>query len=348
MDDVSQVIGRFPLEFRPAQIEPLGAAGGMSGAQFWRVTASCGTHILRRWPREHPTPERLRFIHAVLRHASRRGFAVAPVPICSSSGESHVEFAGQLWELSPWMPGTANYEHAPSATKLQAALRTLARFHVAVADFSDASGLLPAVGPGPAIVHRIGRLRDLADGGIRSLAQAIDKSIWPELAVPAHQFLISLPAVLPRALAQLETLADAPLPLMPSLRDIWHDHVLFTGDEVTGIVDFGAIDIDTPATDVARLLGSLASVTRTHLLERKTTGQFGFDVWRLGLDAYAAVRSLTPAETQAVTALDLSGLVLAGCNWIRWIYVDRRRFENQSQVVGRFGRIVERVSEASQ
>lgn len=345
MDDVSQVLRRFSPEFRLARVEPLGAAQGMSGAQFWRVTARCGPHILRRWPREHPTPERLRFIHTVLRYASGRGCSVIPVPIVATNGESFVPFAGHLWELAPWMPGGADFEYAPSMAKLQAALRSIAQFHLAVADYTEAGRIRPNVGSAPAIVTRITRLRELAFGGSQRLGRAIDTSRCPELALPARQFLAGLPVVLPRALALLEPLAATQLPLQPCLRDIWHDHVLFTGDEVTGIVDFGALDIDTPATDISRLLGSLASVTPLRFAEGQAEGHVGLHVWQLGLDAYASVRSLSLAEWQAVEALDLSGLVLAGCNWIDWIYVDRRRFENLSQVVGRFERIMARVRE---
>jgi Ser/Thr protein kinase RdoA (MazF antagonist) len=133
----------------------------------------------------------------------------------------------------------------------------------------------------------------------------------------------------PRAIGVLEPLVRIAFPLQPCLRDIWHDHVLFTGDEVTGIIDFGGIDIDTPAVDVARLLGSLVG--------SEPPG------WETGIDAYSAIRPLSSDERRAVTALDKSGTVLAGCNWIRWIYVEKRRFQNRSQVVTRFTRLLERL-----
>jgi Ser/Thr protein kinase RdoA (MazF antagonist) len=113
------------------------------------------------------------------------------------------------------------------------------------------------------------------------------------------------------------------------LRDVWHDHVLFSRDEVTGMIDFGAVDFDTPAVDVARLLGSLV----------------GDDAegWQAGLAAYTAARPLSHDETRAIAALDAAGTVLAGCNWIRWIYTDGRRFENREQVVARFAKLLDRA-----
>ena len=42
-------------------------------------------------------------------------------------------------------------------------------------------------------------------------------------------------------LAQLTPFAEQHWLQQPVIRDIWHDHVLFSGDDVTGIVDFGAV-----------------------------------------------------------------------------------------------------------
>jgi Ser/Thr protein kinase RdoA (MazF antagonist) len=127
----------------------------------------------------------------------------------------------------------------------------------------------------------------------------------------------------------LETLVDVSLAMQPCLRDVWHGNVLFTGDQVTGLVDFGAMGVETPAGDVARLLGSMAD---------DNLGD-----WRPGLEAYTTVRPLSPDELRAAAALDASGTVLAGCNWITWIYIEGRQFESRQQVIERFGRLLERL-----
>ena len=132
--------------------------------------------------------------------------------------------------------------------------------------------------------------------------------------------------------------------MQPCLRDIWHDHVLFSGDVVTGIIDFGAIDFDTPATDIARLLGSLAS-TPVPLGEGQGEGSERIaQTWHDGLAAYQTIRPLSSDETQAVHGLGASGTILAGCNWIRWIYTEGRQFENHEQVFARFRRICATIS----
>jgi homoserine kinase type II len=337
MPQISEILRQFPRDCRPSHVEPLGSAGGMSGAQFWRTICPRGTLALRRWPTEHPAPERLRFIHAVLHSVSERGITFLPAPILARDGNSFVEHAGHLWELTPWMPGQADYERSPSVEKLRAAMVALGKFHVATSDFDHPSAIAATqwvAGPPPAIERRLARLRELAQGGIAQLERAIDDTTWPEFALLARQFIALLPRAVPPAIARLEPLAKATLPIQPCIRDIWHDHVLFTGNEVTGLIDFGALDFDSPATDIARLLGSLVGGDASG--------------WQTGLAAYSEVRPLSRNESRAVIALDDCGILLAGCNWIRWVSVDRRHFENHAQIIERFRKIVERASFAVQ
>src|SRR5688572_7113665 len=116
-------------------IESLGAAGGFSGARFWRFPAPSGLLLLRRWPREHPAIERLQFIQAVLWHVHQEGFSLVPLPRENSRQGGYVTHAGHLWELTPWMPGRADFHDRPSLPRLQAAFRALARFHETAASF---------------------------------------------------------------------------------------------------------------------------------------------------------------------------------------------------------------------
>ncbi len=324
--EIQAIIRKYPAAFHPTRIEPLGAAGGMSGAQFWRIETPQGALMLRRWPTEHPTPERLRFIHSVLFHAAERGVSFLAVPIRTSTGESFVSFDGSFWELTPRMPGTADYEQSPSPQKLGAAMRALAKFHAMAHDFPvpDSNPLARV----PAVSRRLARLQELARRGTNELSQALSVDVWPELTPLAHRFLATVPKLLPRASGQLEQVSTMPLPLQPCLRDIWHGHVLFTGENVTGIIDFGAMDIDTPATDVARLLGSLVG-----------DDEVG---WQTGLCAYSTIRQLSADEERATKALDATGTIVAGCNWLQWIYVEGRKFEDREQIIERFRRIAAR------
>jgi len=348
--DIAAVLANYPPDCQPTSAQSLGAAGGMSGAQFWRLTTARGGQILRRWPHEFPPPERLRFIHAVLRHAAGRGIGFLPIPATTRQGETFVEFARHLWELAPLKPGVADYEQTPSAEKLRTAMIALAQFHNAVADFNIGrqTESSPATQTN-AVGRHAQRLRELERTGTADLTSAIADAHWPDLAPLARRFLQKLPRALPVALRQLEPLAFAKFPLLPCIRDIWHEHVLFLGNTVTGLIDFGAVEIDTPATDITRLLGSLESVTpESPFPFREGQGEGATSAtattWSEGLNGYQTERMLTPDEIRATQALHTSGTLLAGCNWIRWIYGEHREFEDHTQVVKRFRHILAAMS----
>src|SRR5690606_24026800 len=96
------VLGAYPRECRPARAIALGGGGGFSGAMLWRLETPAGQLCLRCWPPEHPSVERLQFIHAVLWHVRQEGFTLAPVPIETRNRTGFVEQHGRLWELCPW------------------------------------------------------------------------------------------------------------------------------------------------------------------------------------------------------------------------------------------------------
>jgi homoserine kinase type II len=118
-------------------------------------------------------------------------------------------------------------------------------------------------------------------------------------------------------------------PLQPAIRDIHHDHVLFTGDEVTGLIDFGALRIDTPLADVARLVGSLAG-------DDQADRDFA-------LAAYSEQRPLSAVDRQWIDWLDRSGLVLGGLNWLTWLYLDRRDMGDPARVQQRLADLCRRL-----
>lgn len=181
---IERILALYGDDCRPRAMEPA-PVEGFSGARLWRIDAPRGPLCLRRWPREHPSPERLQFIQAVLWHVDQEGFHKLPLPIETPHKHGYVWHAGHLWELTPWLAGRADYRQHPSAARLAAAMTALAEFHVAAATFPLAETSAAAA---PAIVERGERIARLNAGRLGELQTAIGGGgDWPELAIRGRE-----------------------------------------------------------------------------------------------------------------------------------------------------------------
>ncbi|MCL4201766.1 MAG: phosphotransferase [Pirellulaceae bacterium] len=302
----------------------MGSAGGFSGAAFWRVETSAGPFCLRRWPPEHPSPDRLRSIHSVLRHVFDVGVTQVPVPIRTRDGGTFVSDEGRLWELAPWMPGTADYHSRPTRERLAAAMRLLALFHTATATFPDRPREQRA---SPGLRQRLAQIDRLMAGEVGQIAAAVQRDTEVGRSSRGVQLLRAFSELAPRIRPDLAAAVDRPVTLQPCLRDVWHDHVLFSGDEATGLIDFGALRNECVVGDVARLLGSLVRDDQA--------------AWQFGLSAYQQLRPLSTTELALLGIFHRATIVLSGMNWLHWIYIERRAFENLEQVLARLDGILE-------
>lgn len=325
--DPLPVLAEFGLPVHEHRLVFLGQAGGLSGALFWRIAAPDGDLCLRRWPAGYPSRERLEFIHAVLAHFGEAGISFVPLPRVGRSGATIIEHAGHFWELAPWLPGQADFDIRPSPERLQAAMRALAQIHVAAASFPASPG---TIGPAPGIGERSEQLAAMTDRTLVDLARAIEPGDWPVAAERAQQIMHLAPRVLPRVVQLLQDTVNLNVALAPCLRDIWQENILFQDQRVTGIVDFGAVRLDNVATDVARLLGSMAADD----LQR----------WQSGVAAYGAIKPISAAESRLIVAYDVSGAWLGGLNWVRWLYVEGRQFDDRARVERRLDHLLARLS----
>ena len=119
-------------------------------------------------------------------------------------------------------------------------------------------------------------------------------------------------------------------PLQTCHGDLWHDHVLYKGQEISGFIDFGAMRVDSPASDLARLLGSLAKDDRT--------------LWDAGFAAYETVTPLSAAEKDLAETIDHATVLLSGMNWLKWLFLEQRHFEAAERVGQRLDALLERSS----
>lgn len=323
---VGRVLDEYAVAPTARRVEVLGSSGGFSGAEFWRVSVGDDQFCLRRWPREHPDRRRLEYIHSVLEHVTRCGLTSVPAPVRTRDGGSFVRLDGSFWELAPWLPGAADFSDDPNPRRLEAALVALARFHQHAATHSEHR---PVIAESPGVQKRLAQLVTLVETDCDKIRLGKSRSDWRAMNDRADRLLDLFDQCWQGVQTRLSAAARERVAIQPCVRDIWHDHVLFTGDEVTGIVDFGAMRHETVAGDVARLLGSL--------VRDDPQG------WHDGIAAYQAVRPLSVSETDLIRVFDQSNVLMSGMNWLKWIYVDGRRFEDGERILARLDETLARL-----
>jgi Ser/Thr protein kinase RdoA (MazF antagonist) len=328
-----QPLGRQWFAAGACRIEPLPRAG-FSGSPLYLVKADDGDHVLKAFA-AGTTPGRARFVHAVMRHLRSCGVAEVPDLRDAASGESFVlDEAGRPWEMQRFLPGEPAFE--PTDGQVAAAVALLARVHAAAARMPENP---PAAGPSPGIARRIEQARAwlarpwdaIAE---RPAAAASDSPLGAEMLAR----LVAADATLrdaggERIAREIATLEPRPIPRQSVVRDIWAAHVLFAADEperVSGIIDFHAATTDTPATDLARLLGSWM-----------TAAAVDADWWSERLAAYRSTRGPAPPRgfRDLVVFLAASGIVFGLDNWFRWVLEEGRSFADPAAVTARVDRL---------
>jgi homoserine kinase type II len=259
-----------------------------------------------------------RVVHGWILAARAAGLHFVPLVQQTRDGGTVVEAGGRAWDVTEWMPGRADFRANPTDARLCAAVEAVARLHEAWSRLTP-SGPVPC----PAVERRWRALTEwdrLVAAGWRP-RPAPDDPVAP----PAEVAWARLPELVPQARAALLPWLHAPVPVQPCLCDVWHDHVLFDGDRVTGLIDYGAAKVDHVAADLARLLGSLVPDEP----ERVTAA----------VRAYERIRLLPQPEL--VELLDWTGVVVGVSNWLRWLYHDGRAYANRAAVVARLAGLVQ-------
>jgi Ser/Thr protein kinase RdoA (MazF antagonist) len=316
--DVLQHYDHLPIR----GFKSLGNRGGFSGAQIWRLKCQVHDFCLKAWPAHDVSAERLGWIHRLVEEARAGGIDFLPKVIRTTAGETVVECHGRRWDVSVWQRGVADFHARPTAERLRVACSSLAKLH-RVWQTNHGS-----VAPCPGVRRRLDALRhwqDILAGGWRPVADADDST----RSAVEHAWVCVRESVAD-AQRRLLLWRDAPLPVHPCWCDPWHDHVLFTGELVTGLVDYGSVKIDHAAVDLARMLGSLIGDQA--------------ELWSVGLKAYESVRPLSIQDRDLLPLLDRTGLVVAAVNWMRWLYHERREYPDRPAVGKRLQEIVMRLA----
>ncbi len=303
----------------PTQSLCLNNAGGFSGSIIWKIETVNRSYCLRRWP-EQTDSKKLQWIHRVQQFAHAHGCPEVVVPTITKSGTTIVHHERHCWELSVWAPGLATYSQDPNPQRLQSAIETLARFHQATAQFHlDFS-------PSPNLTNVIRRLKgfeqsvtEIDDRGNKR-AVVLNSEDW-------HFFITSGRKIVTETLQQFSLFAGAVFPIQPVIRDIRDEHLFFEGDQVCGIIDFGAMQIDTVACDLSRMFGSLIGNDPVPLQRAQ--------------EEYCQIRPLSDQEMRLIQPLIVAGNLIGILNWLQWLVIDNREFDSMEDVKARVGQLLD-------
>lgn len=316
----------------PAAAACVPVSTGLSAARVWRVTAGGRDWALRRWPPDGPEPQRLAELHRWLAHLEAAALPVA-VPQRSDVGATFITLGDGLWQLEPWRPGEPELTDPADAPRVAAALQGLARLHRASAAYrpspAGARWFQTDRGPAPAVAERLDKFAAWSPTALREARDRLRPTTASHTAAPLRRILEAAPAGVETLRPQLQAAQSIDVPLCPCLRDARPDHFLFTGAELTGIIDPSSARTDTVVADLTRLLGGYCP-------------QLPRD-WRAAMAAYESVRPLSAAELQLLPLLDASNTLLSGLTWVERAVVETEIL-NQPPVQARIASLADRIA----
>ncbi len=302
------VIARWGQAVEPID-RPRMLEAGFSGMIGVRYRSAAGEWIVKGHLPEKVSPERLERVHRLGRYAALQGCLLLPRVLPLPSGATVCRHAGRIWELQAVVQGSGDWAGEPSREKVLAAIRGLARLHVAAGDFGTNRA---KAGPAPCARVRLERLRSYRQFAAQVPRSIFDKFSDRRFAGLASQVVDGFVQEEPMLRASLQEVAEIEVPIGPALRDVRPCDVFFLGDEVSGFVDPTAAELDFPLTDVVRLVAE--------------SWESGVS-WTEALATYREAGPLPAEGERLLLPLERSSRWISMLNWVRWVM-----FEGRSEV----------------
>ena len=201
-------------------------------------------------------------------------------------------------------------------------MKALAKFHLAVRTDENRTC-------SKGMQDRLNRLTHFENIGIARISNHLDDRFGAELLQIAQKLVAGFELAKSRIKNEIRDVVQLKTSVQPVIRDIWHDHVLYEGDQVTGIIDFGAMNLDTVACDISRLVGSLVGDDR--------------ESWNFAISSYESNSQLSMVEKKLIACFDRNSTLMSGLNWLEWLFIDKRQFDSVDTILARMRRILGRL-----
>lgn len=225
-----------------------------------------------------------------------------------------------MWDCCRWQPGTTRA--TPTAAEVEAACAAVAELHRAWSKVSER-------GPCPGVRNR---LRILVENEtlLRAGSNALPP-VSPRLDPLLRRAVSVVAGLAPNAVSKLEPWAERMFVLQPCVRDLRGEHVLFEAERVTGIIDFGAMAIDSHAVDLARLLVDYAGADDT--------------LFEAGLSAYRRCVDAFDVSDELVFLLARSGAICSVLGWLVRLIVRREPVYEEVSITSRLTRLTTHIEQ---
>ncbi|WP_417739690.1 aminoglycoside phosphotransferase family protein [Rosistilla oblonga] len=306
------------------RIEPAASGWGLSGARVYRVEADGTSYCLRRWPLGTEIA-RVDQVHRFMTAARSGGCLLVPEVGCRQAAPTRIASDNCVWDLTRWMPGRCLSRDELSLPRIEQAAAAIASIHQSVAAVDCQDQVAPAV------LARIARIDQLTHNNPFDRALASP----PPLQSLARRAMVLWNANHASIRYRLQEAAAVRVRTQWVLRDVHLEHLLFdnlgdAAETVSAIVDYDAVRIDTPATDLARFLGSFGGIPPQW--------------YNAAIASYRRICPLAADSERLIPLLDAATHLIASANWTQWLCVENRRFDaGAEKAVDRFREAVDRA-----
>lgn len=343
------VLDAWGLEPHVVECQPL--SGGLSGALVFRVLVrrEIGVPqnvVVRGWP-EGISSDRVQDVQRFVSAVRQAGCALVPQWISSVDGASYLTHQQRIWEVTewiegePWRPQTLTHQELSEAVHKGAA--AIGQVHAAANQQTLSEAARQAVVP-PAVLERCQRLQVVQDWWEAGPLDAnrLDGREWLGAADRVARACWQTHG---QAIAEwLTTARTIAHPVRTVLRDVHEQHVLFQDAQVSGIIDFDAMRIDTPAVDLSRFAHGFLLRWGIQKLASNSSPLFQMNaewgdclekvVWPAALAGYRQHCSFSEQEAELARHLGDVSSLFSLVNWVVWISWEEK-----------IGRLSEKITE---
>ncbi|MFG6496481.1 phosphotransferase [Fictibacillus sp. UD] len=207
--------------------------------QKWKIETDQGIFLVKQYNKERIKKYDLKTIHTALRTQNRSFLADIPCPeLLSNEGNLlHKSSSGELFTVMRFMKGSLIKPGEASPEQMESLGQEIGKLHRLLND-----GTLPAKSK---TVFQIPALQDRLD-------------YWGSVGIQCEEqdldHLRTLIELQRKATINMGTLQLEHLTPGWCHRDLWVDNLLFSGENITAILDFDRLDYDFIELDIGRII----------------------------------------------------------------------------------------------